>query len=342
MSHSYTIALDVMSGDHGASVIMPAALAALGEMSDIGLLLVGDEAVIAAHMRHWPEPMKPRAQIVHASQVVGMEELPAVALRNKKDSSMRKAIDLVKLGSADACISAGNTGALMATARYVLKTLAGIDRPAIATALPSMFGHTHMLDLGANVDVEAAHLYQFAVMGSVLVSSIDGLQSPRVGLLNIGSEAMKGNDRVREAAHLLEKSSLNYVGFVEGNDVYCSDVDVVVCDGFVGNVALKTSEGVARMISDKLRAEFKRSWITKLSGLAALPVLNRFRERFDPRRYNGASLLGLQGIVIKSHGSADQLAFQNAIRIARKEAEANVPQRIDKQLGRMLRQEVEV
>jgi phosphate acyltransferase len=342
MSHSYTIALDVMSGDHGASVIMPAALAALGEMSDIGLLLVGDEAVIAAHMRHWPEPMKPRAQIVHASQVVGMEELPAVALRNKKDSSMRKAIDLVKLGTADACISAGNTGALMATARYVLKTLAGIDRPAIATALPSMFGHTHMLDLGANVDVEAAHLYQFAVMGSVLVSSIDGLESPRVGLLNIGSEAMKGNDRVREAAHLLEKSSLNYVGFVEGNDVYCSDVDVVVCDGFVGNVALKTSEGVARMISDKLRAEFKRSWITKLSGLAALPVLNRFRERFDPRRYNGASLLGLQGIVIKSHGSADQLAFQNAIRIARKEAEANVPQRIDKQLGRMLRQEVEV
>jgi phosphate acyltransferase len=342
MTHSYNIALDVMSGDHGASVIMPAALAALGEMSDIGLLLVGDEAVIAAHMRHWPEPMKPRAQIVHASQVVGMEELPAVALRNKKDSSMRKAIDLVKLGTADACISAGNTGALMATARYVLKTLAGIDRPAIATALPSLFGHTHMLDLGANVDVEAAHLYQFAVMGSVLVSSIDGLESPRVGLLNIGSEAMKGNDRVREAAHLLEKSSLNYVGFVEGNDVYCSDVDVVVCDGFVGNVALKTSEGVARMISDKLRAEFKRSWITKLSGLAALPVLNRFRERFDPRRYNGASLLGLQGIVIKSHGSADQLAFQNAIRIARKEAEANVPQRIDKQLGRMLRQEVEV
>jgi phosphate acyltransferase len=342
MSHSYTIALDVMSGDHGASVIMPAALAGLGEMADIGLLLVGDEAVIAAHMRHWPAPMKPRAQIVHASQVVGMEELPAVALRNKKDSSMRKAIDLVKLGSADACISAGNTGALMATARYVLKTLAGIDRPAIATALPSMFGHTHMLDLGANIDVEAAHLYQFAVMGSVLVSSIDGLEAPRVGLLNIGSEAMKGNDRVREAAHLLEKSSLNYVGFVEGNDVYCSDVDVVVCDGFVGNVALKTSEGVARMISDKLRAEFKRSWITRLSGLAAMPVLNRFRERFDPRRYNGASLLGLQGIVIKSHGGADQLAFQNAIRIARKEAEANVPQRIDKQLGRMLRQEVEV
>lgn len=342
MNHSYTIALDVMSGDHGASVIMPAALSAMQAMDDIHLLLVGDEAVVSAHIRHWPASVKARAQLVHASQTVGMEELPAVALRNKRDSSMRKAIDLVKSGSAAACVSAGNTGALMATARYVLKTLAGIDRPAIATALPSLFGHTHMLDLGANVDVEAAHLYQFAVMGSVLVTAIDGLETPRIGLLNIGSEAIKGNDRVREAAHLLEKSSLNYIGFVEGNDVYCSDVDVVVCDGFVGNVALKTSEGVARMISDNIRAEFKRSWITRLRGFAALPVLNRFRNRIDPRRYNGASLLGLQGIVIKSHGGADELAFQNAIRIARKEAEANVPQRIDKQLGRMLRQEVEV
>ncbi|TVP83714.1 MAG: phosphate acyltransferase PlsX [Thioalkalivibrio sp.] len=342
MSHSYPIALDVMSGDHGASVIMPAALRALQETDDIHLLLVGDEAVVAAHMRHWPGSMRSRAQVMHASQTVAMEDLPAVALRNKRDSSMRKSIDLVKEGSASACVSAGNTGALMAMARYVLKTLAGIDRPAIATALPSLFGHTHMLDLGANVDVEAAHLYQFAVMGSVLVTAIDGLDTPRVGLLNIGSEAIKGNDRVREAAHLLEKSSLNYIGFVEGNDVYCSDVDVVVCDGFVGNVALKTSEGVARMISDTIRSEFKRSWITRLRGLAAMPVLNRFRNRFDPRRYNGASLLGLQGIVIKSHGGADEIAFANAIRIARKEAEANVPQRIDKQLGRMLRQEVEV
>ncbi|AGA33045.1 Phosphate:acyl-ACP acyltransferase PlsX [Thioalkalivibrio nitratireducens DSM 14787] len=342
MSHRYTIALDVMSGDHGASVVMPAALGALQETPDIRLVLVGDEAVIAAHMRHWPEPVKPRAEILHASQTVGMEELPAVALRNKKDSSMRRAIDLVKQGDAEACVSAGNTGALMATARYVLKTLAGIDRPAIATALPSLFGHTHMLDLGANVDVEAAHLYQFAVMGSVLVTAIDNNDAPRVGLLNIGSEAIKGNDRVREAAHLLERSSLNYIGFVEGNDVYCSDVDVVVCDGFVGNVALKTSEGVARMILENIRGEFKRSWLTRLRGLVALPVLSRFRSRIDPRRYNGASLLGLQGIVIKSHGGADALAFQNAVRIARKEAEANVPQRIDKQLGRLLRQEVEV
>jgi glycerol-3-phosphate acyltransferase PlsX len=341
MSHRYTIALDVMSGDHGASVVMPASLGALRETGDIRLLLVGDQAVIGAHLRQWPEAMQQRVEIVHASQTVAMEELPAVALRNKKDSSMRRAIDLVKQGSADACVSAGNTGALMATARYVLKTLPGIDRPAIATALPSLFGHTHMLDLGANVDVEAEHLYQFAVMGSVLVTAIDGTESPRVGLLNIGSEAIKGNDRVREAAHLLEKSPLNYVGFVEGNDVYCSDVDVVVCDGFVGNVALKTSEGVARMIADNIRAEFKRNWLTKLRALIALPVLTRFRERIDPRRYNGASLLGLQGIVIKSHGGADALAFQNAVRIARKEVEANVPQRIDKQIGRLLRQEVQ-
>ena len=340
MSHRYTIALDVMSGDHGASAVMPASLGALRETGDIRLLLVGDQAVIGAHLRQWPEAMQQRVDIVHASQTVAMEELPAVALRNKKDSSMRRAIDLVKQGSADACVSAGNTGALMATARYVLKTLPGIDRPAIATALPSLFGHTHMLDLGANVDVEAEHLYQFAVMGSVLVTAIDGIEAPRVGLLNIGSEAIKGNDRVREAAHLLEKSPLNYVGFVEGNDVYCSDVDVVVCDGFVGNVALKTSEGVARMIADNIRAEFKRNWLTKLRGLIALPVLARFRERIDPRRYNGASLLGLQGIVIKSHGGADALAFQNAVRIARKEVEANVPQRIDKQIGRLLRQEV--
>ena len=337
--HQYTIALDVMSGDRGASIVMEGALGALRETADMRLLLVGDEAVITAHLRQWPNDLRAHVEVVHASQIVAMEELPAAALRNKKDSSMRRAIDLVKNGASDACVSAGNTGALMATARYVLKTLPGIDRPAIATALPSLRGHTHMLDLGANVDVEAEHLYQFAVMGSVLVTAIDNIERPRVGLLNIGSEAIKGNDRVREAAHLLERSPLNYVGFVEGNDVYCGDIDIVVCDGFVGNVALKTSEGVARLIAENIRAEFKRSWLTRLSGLAALPVLNRFRTRIDPRRYNGASLLGLQGIVIKSHGGADALSFQNAIRIARKEAEAKVPQRIDKQLGRLLRQE---
>lgn len=336
---TYTIALDVMGGDHGRSVVMPAARAALGAMRDIRLLLVGDEVAIQPHLQQWSDAETRRVEVVHTTQVVGMDELPAMALRNKKDSSMRRVIELVKQGQADACVSAGNTGALMATARYVLKTLPGIDRPAIATALPSLRGHTHVLDLGANVGVEPIHLYQFAVMGSILVTAIDGLEQPRVGLLNIGSEAIKGNDQVREAATLLENSPLNYIGFVEGNDIYCGEVDVVVCDGFIGNVALKSSEGVARMIVDNMRAEFKRSWISQLRGLVALPVLNRLRERIDPRRYNGASLLGLQGIVIKSHGSADAMSFHNAIRIARKEAEAKVPQRIDKLIGRLLQHE---
>lgn len=336
---TYTIALDVMSGDHGRSVVMPAARAALGAMRDIRLLLVGDQVAIQPHLQQWSDAETQRVEVVHTTQVVDMTDLPAMALRNKKDSSMRRAIDLVKQGQADACVSAGNTGALMATARYVLKTLPGIDRPAIATALPSLRGHTHMLDLGANVDVEPIHLYQFAVMGSILVTAIDNLEEPRVGLLNIGSEAIKGNDRVREAATLLENSPVNYIGFVEGNDIYCGDVDVVVCDGFIGNVALKSSEGVARLIAENMRAEFKRSWISQLRGLVALPVLNRLRERIDPRRYNGASLLGLQGIVIKSHGSADAMSFNNAIHIARKEAEAKVPQRIDKLIGRLLQHE---
>lgn len=339
MSSSYTIALDVMGGDYGVPVVLPAARQALKGKGDFRLQLVGDQAVIEPELEDWNAAERERVEIVHASQVVGMEELAAVALRTKRDSSMRVAIDQVRKGEAQACVSAGNTGGLMATARYVLKTLPGIDRPAIATALPSMNTHTHMLDLGANVDVEAEHLYQFAVMGSVLAKAVDGLDSPRVGLLNIGSEAIKGNDRVREAGRMLEESSLNYVGFVEGNDVYCGDVDVVVCDGFVGNVALKTSEGVAKMITSNMKAEFRSSLYSRLAGLMALPVLRRLRQRFDHRRYNGASLLGLQGIVIKSHGSADSLAFANAIRIARIEAEANIATRIDKQLERLLRQE---
>lgn len=339
MTASFTIALDVMGGDHGPVVVLPAARRALKVADDFRLLLVGDRATIESGLSDWSDAERKRIEIVTASQVVGMEELPAVALRSKRDSSMRVAIDQVKNGAAQACVSAGNTGALMATARYVLKTLAGIDRPAIATALPSMYGHTHMLDLGANVDVEAAHLYQFAVMGSVLVNAVDGVETPRVGLLNIGAEAIKGNDRVREAGHMLENSSLNYIGFVEGDDVYCSDVDVVVCDGFVGNVALKTSEGVARMISSNMKAEFRSSLYSRLAGLFALPVLQRLRNRFDHRRYNGASLLGLQGVVIKSHGSADELAFEYAIRIARVEAEANVSRRIDRQLGQLLGRE---
>lgn len=249
---------------------------------------------------------------------------------------MRVAINLVKDGKAHACVSAGNTGALMATARYVLKTLPGIDRPAISTAIPSIHGHTHMLDLGANVDCTAEHLFQFAVMGSVLVSAVDNNPSPKVGLLNIGQEEIKGSDQIKEAARLLEASNLNYIGFVEGDDIFCGDVDVVVCDGFVGNVSLKTSEGVARMVSHFIRAEFKRNLFSRFAALFAMPVLGNFKKRIDPRLYNGASLLGLQGIVIKSHGGADAFSFENAIRIARLEVEKNIAQRIDKQLEQLL------
>ncbi|MCG5494857.1 phosphate acyltransferase PlsX [Ectothiorhodospira variabilis] len=339
MSGLFTIALDAMGGDHGPHVVVPAALKALAEFSDIHLILVGDKARLEKELAAVGKAPSDRLRIHHAAQVVGMDEPPTQALRNKKDSSMRVAINLVKHQQADACVSAGNTGALMATARYVLKTLPGIDRPAIITAIPAIKGHTHMLDLGANVDCSASHLYQFAVMGSELASAVDNVSNPRVGLLNIGEEDIKGNDQVKEAAHMLEQSHLNYIGFVEGNDIYCGDVDVVVCDGFVGNVALKTSEGVARMVSHYMRAEFKRSLLSRLAALVAMPVLRKFRGRIDPRAYNGASLLGLQGVVIKSHGGADAVAFENAIRIARIEARKRVPQRIDKRLGELLNEE---
>ncbi|AHK79356.1 phosphate acyltransferase [Ectothiorhodospira haloalkaliphila] len=339
MSGLFTIALDAMGGDHGPHVVVPAALKALAEFSDIHLILVGDKARLEKELAALGKAPSDRLRIHHAAQVVGMDEPPTQALRNKKDSSMRVAINLVKHQQADACVSAGNTGALMATARYVLKTLPGIDRPAIITAIPAIKGHTHMLDLGANVDCSASHLYQFAVMGSELASAVDNVSNPRVGLLNIGEEDIKGNDQVKEAAHMLEQSHLNYIGFVEGNDIYCGDVDVVVCDGFVGNVALKTSEGVARMVSHYMRAEFKRGLLSRLAALVAMPVLRKFRGRIDPRAYNGASLLGLQGVVIKSHGGADAVAFENAIRIARIEARKRVPQRIDKRLGELLNEE---
>jgi glycerol-3-phosphate acyltransferase PlsX len=240
---------------------------------------------------------------------------------------------LVKSGDAHACVSAGNTGALMATARFVLKTLPSVDRPAIITAVPSLKGSTHMLDLGANVDCSAEHLFQFAVMGSELVTAVEGVPSPKVGLLNIGAEEIKGNEQVKQAHELLVASSLNYIGYVEGDDVYLGGVDVVVSDGFVGNVALKASEGVAKLVRHFLNRSFKQNWFTRVSGLAALPVIRSFRRTFDPRRYNGASLLGLRGIVIKTHGGADKLAFENAIHIAEKEIHCNIPERISKQVS---------
>lgn len=328
-----TLALDAMGGDHGPHVVVPAALSVLAEQADLTLILVGDKDAIAHELRANNAVVNDRLQIHHASQRVEMDEPPAQALRGKKDSSMRVAINLVKEGRAQACVSAGNTGALMATARYVLKTLPGIDRPAIISTLPTMTGHTHMLDLGANVDSSAEHLFQFAVMGSVLVSAVDNIERPRVGLLNIGEEEMKGNEVVKSAARMLAAApDINYVGFVEGDDINKGVVDVVVCDGFVGNVALKTIEGVAKMISHYMKREFKRSLMTQLVGMLAMPVLKAFRAKIDPRLYNGASLVGLQGIVIKSHGGADAFAFANAIKEAVLEVRKDVPQRISKQL----------
>nr|MBP9605067.1 phosphate acyltransferase PlsX [Chromatiaceae bacterium] len=279
-----TIALDVMGGDHGPKVVVPAALNYLRATQKVDLILVGKEEEIAKFIPAGER--SGRLSIRHASQEVAMNELPSKALRQKKDSSMRVAIDLVKSGEAHACVSAGNTGALMATARFVLKTLPNIDRPAIMTSVPSMTGSTHLLDLGANVDCTAQHLFQFAVMGSETVTAVEGLVAPKVGLLNIGAEEIKGNEQVKGAHELLARSSLNYIGYVEGDDIYLGVVDVVVSDGFVGNVALKSSEGLAKMVRHFLTENFNRNWLTRLSALAAMPVLKRFRRKFDPRRYN--------------------------------------------------------
>jgi len=332
MTERFTIALDVMGGDHGPDVVLPAALRALAKRDNLDLLLVGDQDIIETKLLALGSRSGERLQIQNASQCVNMDESPSHALRFKKDSSMRVAINMIKDGRAQVCVSAGNTGALMATARYVLKTLPGIDRPAICTSLPSKTGHTWVLDLGANIDSSAEHLFQFALMGSVLARAVDGNENPRVGLLNIGEEEIKGNETIKAAAGLLSSSILNYIGFIEGDDIYSGKVDVVACDGFVGNIALKSSEGIAQVISYYMKREFTRNILTRLAGLAALPVLKAFRKAIDPRRYNGASLLGLRGSVIKSHGGADVLAFTNAILVSAVVAEQNVPQLISSQL----------
>lgn len=322
-----------MSGDHGPSVTVPAALQALADNPMLRLTLVGDQPTIE---RLLSEP-RDRLQIQHATQVVEMDALPSSALRNKKDSSMRVSIDLVKSETVDACVSAGNTGALMATAKFVLKTLPGIDRPAILADLPAIGGSTLMLDLGANADCSVDQLVQFAVMGSVVASAVHGQLRPRVGLLNIGAEEMKGDEIIREAGQRLQRSGLNYIGFVEGNDIFSDRVDVIVSDGFSGNVALKTAEGLGKMIGQFLREEFSRNLVSKLAAAAAMPVLRRFRDRVDPRHHNGASLVGLRGIVIKSHGGADVVALTHAIRIAVLEVEKAVPKRIEALLEEQLR-----
>jgi glycerol-3-phosphate acyltransferase PlsX len=326
------IAIDCMGGDHGPSVTVPAALRFLDDHPAASLILVGREEVLQPLLGN--RSGNSRLRVVHASEVVEMDESPAIALRGKKDSSMRVAINLVKNGEADACVSAGNTGALMAISRFVLKMLPGIERPAICAPLPTTKGHTHMLDLGANVDCTPEHLLQFGIMGAMLVSAMEHTDRPTVGILNIGEEEIKGNETVKAAADLLRASDLNFIGNVEGDGIYKGDADVVVCDGFVGNVALKTSEGLAQMLGSSLRSEFKRNWLTKIAALIAISVLNNFKERFDHRRYNGAILLGLKGISVKSHGSADAFSFGFAIGRAYDAAENRVVERIASRMAR--------
>lgn len=327
-----TVALDCMGGDHGLPVTIPAALSFLGRHTDAHVVLVGPEEQVRAALHAHRREAHPRIRVHHASEVVGMDDPPAVALRTKRDSSMRVAVDLVKGGEADACVSAGNTGALMAISRFVLKMMAGVERPAIASMVPTMRGRSCVLDLGANVDCTAVHLLQFAVMGAALYSVVEKVDRPSVGLLNIGEEDIKGNEVVKQAGELLKASGLNYYGNVEGYDIYKGTTDVVVCDGFVGNVFLKSSEGLARMLAAYLQEEFRRNLFTKLSAFAARPVINAFRGRVDPRRLNGASLLGLRGIVVKSHGSADPFAFEVAINRAWEEANDAILQRISAHL----------
>lgn len=324
-----------MGGDHGPHVTVPAAVNYLKRNSETEIILVGLPDVIESELGAINFSPNPQMRVEAASEVVGMDESPTLALRGKKNSSMRVAINLVKSGEAQACVSAGNTGALLATSRFVLKTLPGIDRPALAVVLPTIRGHTYVLDLGANVDCTAEHLLQFGVMGATLVSSVENKGRPSVGLLNIGQEEIKGNEVVKQAADLLRDSGLNFYGNIEGNDIYKGTTDVVVCDGFVGNVALKTSEGVAQMLSTFLREEFKRNLLTKFAGLVAIPVIKAFKRRIDHRRYNGASLLGLRGIVIKSHGSADTHAFGFAIARAVEEVRGGMLHHISERIAQL-------
>jgi len=325
-----------MGGDHGPHVTVPAALALQARVSDVDIVLVGVPELVQAELAARGATAGARLRVHAASEVVGMDEPPAQALRGKKDSSMRVAINLVKTGAAHACVSAGNTGALMAISRFVLKTLPGIDRPAIATVLPNMVGgHTYVLDLGANVDCTPEQLMQFGVMGAMLVAAVEHKERPSVGLLNIGVEDIKGNETVKRAAELLRESGLNFHGNVEGDDIYKGTTDVVVCDGFVGNALLKASEGVAKMLVAFLRQEFTRNPWRMLAGLMAKPAHKALRERMDPGRYNGATLVGLRGIVIKSHGSADAPAFENALARAVEEVRNDLPRRIAERMAQV-------
>lgn len=320
-----TLAVDVMGGDHGPAVTVPASLQVLVEHPDLQLFLVGDESLIQPLLSRVPAAQRARITVTHTTEFVTMDDKVATALRLKKQSSMRLAINAVRDGQAQACVSAGNTGALMAVSRFVLKTHADIDRPAIMTALPTQTGHVHMLDLGANVDSGPEHLLQFAQMGALVAEALDGHARPRVGLLNIGEEEIKGNDLIKQTNELLRASGLNYIGYVEGDGIFRGEADVVVCDGFVGNIALKSSEGVAKMMAGMIKEEIGRSLLNKVFGALALPIWRGLKQRMDPGRYNGASLVGLTGIVVKSHGSADAASFAQALRVAILEVEKDVP-----------------
>jgi glycerol-3-phosphate acyltransferase PlsX len=326
-----------MGGDFGPPVSVAASVIALKKYPNLSLLLFGDQSSIEHKLRSVPQELKSRIQIIHTEEVVLMHDKPSVALRNKKDSSMRRALEAVRDGTAQACVSAGNTGALMALARYIVKMIPGIDRPAIITAIPTETGHTLMLDLGANVDCDSEALFQFGIMGSVLSQAVDQVPQPRVGLLNIGEEEIKGNDQVKQASHLLQNSPfINYIGFIEGNDIFAGKCDVVVTDGFTGNNVLKASEGIVRLLAFKLRAVFQRNWLNKLVGLLILPILKSFKREIDPDQYNGATLIGLKGIVIKSHGAASVQATVCAIEEAIKEVEMDIPRKIAQQVEQLV------
>jgi glycerol-3-phosphate acyltransferase PlsX len=335
------ISIDCMGGDHGPSVTIPAAISFVRREPDAELVLVGQEALIQAILKKHKAADHPRLSIRHASEVVSMDDSIEVALRRKKDSSMRVAVNLVKDNTVQAAVSAGNTGALMAVSRYVLKTIPGVDRPAICTILPNQNdGPTYMLDLGANVDCEPQHLHQFALMGSALVSAMEGKPRPTVGLLNIGEEDIKGNDLVKHTAELLraehEKGVLNFYGNVEGNDIFEGTTDIVVCDGFVGNVTLKASEGLGRFVKSVLTTEFKKGWLNMLGAAIAYGAIKALSRRLNPSRYNGASLLGLRGLVFKSHGGADMYAFEWAIQRAYDAAKYDVLARITVTIDKLI------
>ncbi|MVW77052.1 phosphate acyltransferase PlsX [Pseudomonas xionganensis] len=330
------IAIDAMGGDFGPHCIVPASIACLAEYPSLHLVLVGQPSLIEPLIARYPHVDRARLRVEPAAEIIAMDERPAQALRGKPDSSMRVALGLVRDGRAQACVSAGNTGALMALSRYVLKTLPGIDRPAMVSAIPTEAGSCQLLDLGANVDCSAEHLYQFAVMGAV-AAEVLGVARPRVALLNVGTEEIKGNQQVKLAANLLQQAQgLNYIGFVEGDGLYRGEADVVVCDGFVGNILLKSSEGLAGMIGQRIEAQFRSGLGARLIGLLARPLLRRLRQELAPAQHNGASFLGLQGIVIKSHGAAGPEGFKSAIRRALAEIEENLPQRLHGRLGEHL------